>query len=378
MSNHKVIVITGAAGFIGSALTVDLAADHAVIAIDRREPSQALLDAAPSVIWRQIDIGDETALDTVFKDAARRFDRIDCVLHFAAFYHFGNNWRPEYQRTNIDGTEVVINAGIRNGAERLIFASSLGAMLPPSKGKMLTERSPVSDYIPYAKSKAVGEALIRDSSKHLPATVLRIAGVFSDWCELPPLDSLMRMWAGQGPFNRVMVGRGETAIPYIHRDDLCRLVRCCIEQDHATPPFEIFFASQHGAVSHRQLFDCIHGTRADAAPAQPIFVRPAFARIALYGQRALGRVIGRPPFEHPWMLDYVDRPWVADTTHTRQKLNWDCRDDYSICHRLPTVVNHFRRDRRSWERRSRARKVADYVYSCDLPNNACSQEGDQQ
>ena len=60
-TDHRVVVVTGAAGFLGSALTVDLARDHSVVAIDRREPSQALRDAAPDVAWHRVNMCDEQA-----------------------------------------------------------------------------------------------------------------------------------------------------------------------------------------------------------------------------------------------------------------------------------------------------------------------------
>ena len=80
---------------------------------------------------------------------------------------------------------------------------------------------------------------------------------------------------------------------------------------------------------------------------------------------ALGRVTGEMPYERPWMLDYVDRPWVADTTFTRNRLDWDCSERLQIRERLPVLLSHFDNDRRVWERRNRERAMGRYSYAPD-------------
>lgn len=112
---RKAIVVTGAAGFLGSAITVDLARDDDIVAIDQRKPSDALLRAAGDTTWHQIDIADREAVNSVFPRTRRMFGHIDSVIHFAAFYHFGTRWKSEYERTNLRGTSNVLEAAMTNG-----------------------------------------------------------------------------------------------------------------------------------------------------------------------------------------------------------------------------------------------------------------------
>lgn len=62
----RTILITGACGYLGSAICVDLARDSRIIAIDKRMPSQELRDAAPNVRWRLVDIADAINLNSAF------------------------------------------------------------------------------------------------------------------------------------------------------------------------------------------------------------------------------------------------------------------------------------------------------------------------
>ena len=52
------ILITGSSGFLGSALSVDLARDNKIVGIDIRKPSKALREAGLHVRWVGIDISD--------------------------------------------------------------------------------------------------------------------------------------------------------------------------------------------------------------------------------------------------------------------------------------------------------------------------------
>ncbi len=359
----RIVVVTGAAGFIGSAVTVDLARRHRVVALDRRDPGEALLNAAPGVIWKRLDIADGDRVEEALADAKERFGRVDLVLHLAAFYHFGTDWHGEYERTNVQGTAHVLRESMAVGAARLIFASSIAVMEPPSPGRMLDGRSPTSDYVPYARSKSLGERMILEASGRLPATVLRIGGAFSDWCELPPLHSLIKNWWGRSPLRRIVVGRGDAGMPFVHRDDLVRLVRACLEREAELADHEVLIASQHGTVLHRDLFRVIRREWPGAGSTEPISIPPSVARIGLGLKRALGTVTGNPPFERLWMLRYLDRPWVVDASYAREKLGWSCSAGMGLCDRLPTMLDHLRRRPREWEHRNQLRDSGSYAYA---------------
>ena len=261
--NRQVILVTGAAGFLGSAVTVDLCRDCRVVAIDRREPTGDLLRSAPDAPlapgrrrrcrWSRADFRPDQGI----VGPHRLRPAFRCI------HHFGTDWRPEYERTNLQGTANVLRCAIRSGAKRLLFASSIAAMLPPPPGQMLTEKTMTADYIPYARSKSLGEKMVREAADRLPAVVLRIGGVFSDWSELPPLSSLIGLWSGRSPLSRLVPGRGTTGIPYIHRHDLVRFVRRSIERQEKLAPYEVLLACQQGAVLHRDLFAAIHQSPGD-------------------------------------------------------------------------------------------------------------------
>ena len=62
-----VILVTGAVGFIGSSLVIDLSKDQHVIGLDKRKPSEALIKATPNVTWMELDIADVSNVNLIFQ-----------------------------------------------------------------------------------------------------------------------------------------------------------------------------------------------------------------------------------------------------------------------------------------------------------------------
>ncbi len=359
----KVILVTGAAGFIGSSLIVALSKEYNLIAIDRRKPTRTLAAATPNVNWKELNIADATNVNSTFQQVKADFGKIDFVIHLAAYYHFGNDWNSEYEKTNINGTENIINAAIHYGVQRIIFTSSIAAMEPPQYGYSLNEKSPTSDYFPYARSKSAGEKIIRNASQKIPGIILRLGGVFSDWCELPPLYSLIRLWSGIGPFSRLMPGKGESGIPYIHISDVIEVIKRCILLHDHLEFYETFLASQKGAVLHKDIFSGIRQSLSNTRSIQPIYVSPPLVKIGLNLRSIFYMYKNEVSVEQPWMIKYIDRPWRVDNTYTQKKLNWHCRRDRYILEKLPVILKHYGEQKYKWIDRNTNRISGNYLYS---------------
>jgi nucleoside-diphosphate-sugar epimerase len=356
------VLVTGAAGFIGSSLVVTLSEHFQVIGLDKRRPSSALINAAKKVKWIELNIGDASEVNSAFKQAISDYGKIDFVIHLAAYYHFGIDWQKEYELTNIKGTGNICDAAVKSGVQRIIFSSSIAASEPPEKGQYLNEESPTSDYIPYARSKSEGEKIIKSASSTIPATILRLGGVFSDWCELPPLYSLIRLWSSLKPISNMIPGKGESGIPYIHLNDVTQIFLKCIALHKNLSDCETFIASQDGAVTHRELFPVIKTAMNYRGSNNPLYISKSLAKIALSLESKIGFFTGKINFEQPWMLKYTDRPWIVNNYYTRKKLGWGTNPDLDILGRLPVIMKFYKEHKNQWVSRNKQRISGNYIY----------------
>lgn len=359
---EQVILVTGSSGFLGSAICADLSRDHHIIGMDCREPSAALQRGSRDAQWQIMDISDGAGVNGFFDNLDASGRRIDFVIHMAAFYHFGQHWLPEHDRVNIQGLKNILEGACRLGTQRFIFAGSIASLPPPPLGGALTEESSPCTATAYTRSKTLGESLLAQYSDRMPTLALRISGVFSDWCELPPLYSLMKMWSKPHLMGRMVPGRGMTGFPFIHRLDLVQCVRQIIRRHEYLAPSEVLFASPPGCTIHNELFGVIREACGAHFSVKPIFVSPSLARIVLFVKNRIKVILGRKRYERRWMMDYVDTPLVVDTTYTRQKLQWTPGPELSILNRIQVLMKRFLEHRSTWEQRNVDRNEGRYAY----------------
>lgn len=115
------ILLTGAAGFIGTAVHAALRqAGHEVIAIDLMLPAAHGPDAQPPAEVARVDIRDAAELDRLLRG-------VEVVCHQAAVVGAGVDAQdaPAYAGHNDYGTAVLLAAMDRAGCRRLVLASSM-------------------------------------------------------------------------------------------------------------------------------------------------------------------------------------------------------------------------------------------------------------
>lgn len=358
------VIITGATGFLGGRLMRQLRKEYQIFAIGRRSPKEAGAPEGPGIHWFRVDIGHLDPLREVFH-RIRDMGGADLLLHLAAYYDFTGEDHPEYTRTNVMGTRNVLELSAPLKLRKFIFTSSVAACPFPKPGETLTEDTAPIALVPYARSKRKGEEMMHEFRDRVPSCILRLAAIFSDWCEYEPLDEFLRVWCSNRWNSRILGGKGQSAVPYLHVRDLLSFCVRAVEKCDELMPAEVLQASSDGSTTHSELYReatfSFYGS-----PRFPVCVPKFLARRGIMMRERLGHVTGDMPFERSWMADYIDLRLDVDASRTRRRIDWAPNPGLHILKCIPIMIEHMRNNPEEWKRRREQRKarrmVIDYGY----------------
>ena len=237
----KTVVVTGGAGYIGSHMTKMLREDgYRVVVFDNlgRGNRDAVIDAE----FVKGDLTEASSLDALFSA-----EKIEAVLHFAAFAYVGEsvNEPDIYYRNNVVGTLNLLDAMRKHDIPRLVFSSTCATYGVP-QSLPITEQTPQSPINPYGQSKLMVEQILKDYAvayqfRSIALRYFNAAGSAADGTlgerhdpetHLLPLVlfEAMRIQQGGNPHDTALMVFGDdfdtpdgTCIrDYIHVNDLCR------------------------------------------------------------------------------------------------------------------------------------------------------------
>ncbi|MBU2492950.1 MAG: NAD(P)-dependent oxidoreductase [Bacteroidetes bacterium] len=334
--NNKLpsIVITGASGFVGRFLLENVREEFKVYAIARRSRKESNIPYHKNIHWIQCDIANKDTLNDV-KNYINENGGADYLVHLAAFYDFTYMDNNEYKRTNIEGTLNVLKFAKELNVKRFIFASSLAACNFPADGEKISETTNPEAEFAYAKSKRIGEQYVKEYSKYFPCSVVRFAAIYSDWCEYAPLYKFLSIWLSKKIDSRLLAGKGESAVPYIHVQDVISLIRIIIKNSNNLTQFSMYNGSPDGSVSHKELF-LISTAYFFGKKINPVFIPKSLTYPGLFLKMLLkySHLVCDEPLEKFWMIKYIDKKLDVDSSFTRKELAWEPAPRYHITRRL--------------------------------------------
>jgi UDP-glucose 4-epimerase len=213
------ILITGAAGFLGSSLANRLVREgHEVRGLDDLSTGDPAV-LSPEVHFTRGDVNDRPKLWTLLQD-------VDCVYHLAARVLVPESvlYPREYNQTNVGGTVSLMEAMRDVGVRRVVFVSS-GAVYGDQQQQPVREDALPNPRSPYAVSKLAAEYYVKTIGAlwGIEALCLRVFNAYGPGQHLPPVHApVVLSFLRQALHNGTLVihGDGSQTRDYVYVDDV--------------------------------------------------------------------------------------------------------------------------------------------------------------
>jgi dTDP-glucose 4,6-dehydratase len=293
----KEIFVTGGAGFIGSAFVKQVLAENddvelinydALTYAGNLENLKDVSDRRHTFI--KGDICDREAVLAAVPDGC------DAIFNFAAESHVDRSIHSadEFLRTNIIGTQVLLDAARAKGVRRFVQISTDEVMgsLPDDSDDYFTEASPLQPNSPYAASKAAAEFVVRAARETfgVDAVVTRCGNNYGPR-QFP--EKLIPLMIANALNNDPLpvYGDGKNVRDWIFVDDHCRAIWLAYEKGGDGEVYNI------GSRNERQNIDVV---------------------------RSILDAVGKPHDLITYVTDRLghDRRYAIDATKTETELGW--------------------------------------------------------
>ena len=189
----RTLLVTGAAGFIGSnfvRMLLNRGENVRLIAYDKLTYAgnlanlSDLLEKHPDkLVFVKGDISDPAQVESTWEG-----QKVNEVVHFAAESHVDRSilGSGPFVQANVVGTQVLLDVAKAKGVEKFLYVSTdeVYGTLPEDKPEIkFTEETPLQPNSPYSASKAGGDCLVRSyfHTFHLPVLTTRCSNNYGPY-----------------------------------------------------------------------------------------------------------------------------------------------------------------------------------------------------
>jgi dihydroflavonol-4-reductase len=208
------VLVTGASGFVGSAVA------HAL----RREGYEVRVLVRPSSLRVNVDPRDDVIVGDIMdrSSVAGALAGVRYLVHAAADYRL---WAPsvgDIVRTNVEGTRIVMQEALRAGVERVIYTSSVATFDSRGSGPAdETQPLPLDQAVgAYKRSKVMAERLVEEMARNdaLPAVIVNPSTPIGPRDVRPTPTGRMVVEAACGRMPAFV----DTGLNFVHVDDVAQ------------------------------------------------------------------------------------------------------------------------------------------------------------
>lgn len=222
------ILVTGASGFIGSAVASHLTSlGHEVI--QWVGPGKTAADIGVFSV--------DVAVESTFPDESV-VRSLDAVVHCAGIAHrFGRITKEAFDRVNVLGVENTARFAVRCGASRFILLSSVLVYGQPGNADPITEDREPAPSDDYGRSKLAGEkaAIVICGEAGIALTILRPAPVIGEGGR----GNVSRLIKAIERGRFIWIGNGGNLRSFVYVGDVARAVASALSSDEQVAVYNL-------------------------------------------------------------------------------------------------------------------------------------------
>jgi len=304
-----VALVTGASGFIGSALTEKLVAQGARVKCLVRKTSNRQWLAHLPIEFVDGDLFSGEALDHALAEVSH-------VFHLAGVTKARH--RDDYFRANTEGTKNLLEAAARTGkqVQRFVYVSSQAAAGPSMNGKAVTEADTPHPVSIYGESKLGGEKACAAMGNKLPWTIVRPPAVYG-----PRERDIFTYFQQVDRGFRLQLGSEARWVSIVHVDDLVRGMLAVAE--HAASAGETYFVANAAPCEWSHLGEII--AEALGRKTMQVTLPTWSASVLAAASEALSLLTRKPPLLGFDKIRELQQPgWVCSAEKIAAQVGFRC------------------------------------------------------
>ena len=359
-----IVIVTGSNGTIGDAVMRRFAARFDdVVGFDRKAPNPP----PPGCTAVAVDItSDESVREGLLMIREHHGAHVASVIHLAAYYDFFGEPSEKYDEITVRGTGRLLR-GLREldfQVEQFVFSSTMLVHRPAEPGQFINEDWAIEPTWAYPESKVRTEQLIRDERGGIPAVLLRISGVYDDFCHSIPLAHQIQRIYERQLTSRLYAGSTSHGQSFMHLDDLVDAIALVVERRAALPPELPLLLGEPEPLSYDEVQHTfarlIHGEELET-----LEVPGVLAPLAKAGAWVMEKLPGADPFIKPWMIDRANDHYALDITRARTLLGWEPKR--SLRGTIPKMIAALKADPLGWYRENELEPTSEMQERADTP-----------
>lgn len=334
-NQHKpVVLITGANGLLGTAISKRLQDKYQVVALDLKASTNPL----EKVEFIGFDITDKESISKALERVKYLYgNRIASVIHLAAFYDFSAKESPMYDKITRNGTRNFLDKITEEmEAEQIIFSSTHLVYKPVERGKKIKEEDELLAKWEYPQSKIDAEKIVKEKRGNAKAFIMRIAGAYDDTCDSIPISHQIQRVFEKKFTSHFYGGDLLTGNAYVHIKDLIDAFGKAVEKRAELAEDEIVNISDGESPTYLELQEEI-GKLIYGEEWKTFEMPKKMAKAGSWIQNLVS-----DEFIKPWMMEIADDNYDIDNSKAKDILGWNPKN--TLKGTLPKMVEFLKKD----------------------------------